>query len=245
MNLKKLIISIIIILFVYSCDDKPPPGLITAVQHGIIGELLGCPVEKCTGVRELNFNTNSTAAQITTNFNTLVAPWCKSYTLSTEQIAKNERGEFTKNTDYGLELVGFGQITLSTDDYEAEVEASEDGWKTTIKHENHLGPPPGGGECPPDWPFIQCKVEVSIDTKSSGKISLSWIVGTETKSATGKSNEVITINRPTALEWCKKNNHADFFDSTTCSTVISTTGDSGVIGTESEVETDSTIVDTN
>ncbi len=201
---KYLFAPVLLCLGLSSCDDKPPPGLIDAVERALAGRLLGCPEARCTGVREINISTADTSDQLAAKANDLTKGWCPQYTFTSEKISKNSSGQFSKQSQYSVSIVGFGEVSVSSEDYAAEVKAKEDGWKTQINHTHQAGT----GTCPEDWPFRQCKVQPAIEIKADGEVTISWIAGTETKTATAKGSKVINFSPATAIDWCEKNTHA-------------------------------------
>ncbi|MEM7156298.1 MAG: hypothetical protein AAF799_25820 [Myxococcota bacterium] len=192
-------------LMLPSCDDKPPKGMIDALTHAVAGKLLGCPTNKCTGVREINISIKDTDATLKKKAEELVKNWCPAYQFTSEKLTKNASGEFSKQAEYSVAVVGFGEISVTTEDYEAEVTAAEDGWKTQLNHSHETGT----GECQPDWPVGQCKVQAELEVKSDGEVKISWIAGTETKTASGKGSKFIKFKTASTLQWCEKRKHDD------------------------------------
>ncbi len=186
------------------CDDEPPAGLIDALTHALMGRLLGCGTQTCTGVGELNISTTDDEAALQTKFTSMVGGWCPGYDMTTERINRERRGQFQRNTQYSVSVVGFGQLSVRARDFSAEVVAQDDGWKTQINHTHSQN---GSGMCPPQYTRVQCKVRPRVEVISRGEVTLSWIAGTETKTATAKGEDVIRGEFATAQEWCEKTTH--------------------------------------
>jgi hypothetical protein len=216
-----------IVVLAASCDDDVPPGLIDALQHAITGQRLNCPGTPCTQVNEINIAATDTAAALNAEAMALYQPWCPRYTFKAERILENAGGEVSKDQSYSVKVVGFGEVGVTTADVVAEVRALDDGWMTTLTHTHQAG----AGECPTEWPAKQCEVQVSYELESDGEISISWIAGTETKTATAAASETIKSTTATASEWCEKRQHAD---PRPCSGTA--TSDSGTVGCTSDAD---------
>lgn len=160
MKNKVVLLIPVIAILLSGCED-PPPGLLSDLQIAMMGILLGCPGDRCNQTNELPIGVNDKQSDLEGEFNTLKSNWCPRYRLETHRIKRGDEGKLHKGSRFRVNLSVFGQVSLTSEDFDGTVRAATNGWKTTIIH-SHTGS--GTGMCPSKWPARQCKVKPKVNT---------------------------------------------------------------------------------
>jgi hypothetical protein len=200
-----------ILLLASAGCDKPPDGLLDALQHAMMGLLMSCPGEPCDNVDQVNIDIADTAADLQTKFSALTAPWCPSWTLAPDRIDRGDEGKAHDGATLRVNLAVFGQVRIKAEDVDGKVVARSDGWLLEVTHDNHgrVVPESGRASCPQRWPVRQCRYQPGFEYASSGEVSLSWIDAQGAHSASADAGDVLTFEPGQPLGFCQDADHAE------------------------------------